>query len=343
MDESKITRMALDKMTAFEHLELVFSPGVNVFIGANGTGKTHILKLLYCACDVTKTDQLFTEKLIRVFLPYNRNLGRLVNRKKGSFAAKIEIYRTGDKLASGFSNHTKRPSPQDVNGNLSWNRQRMECAYIPAKDMLANAPGFRSLYAARDIHFEEIYADIIDRAYRPLLRGPMDQPRKKLLQLIERCVDGKVETKEQEFFLRNRQGNLEFTLLAEGLRKLALLWLLIQNGSLLEGSFLFWDEPEANLNPKMMKTVVEILLELQRLGVQVFLATHDYVLLKEFDLQSTQKDSVMYHALYRDQTCRAITLDSTEDYLSIHPNAIADTFQDLYDREVERSIRGVRR
>ena len=36
--------------------------------------------------------------------------------------------------------------------------------YIPSKDMLANAPGFRSLYAAREVHFEETYRDILDRA-----------------------------------------------------------------------------------------------------------------------------------------------------------------------------------
>ena len=44
---------------------------------------------------------------------------------------------------------------------------------------------------------------------------------------------------------------IEFTLLAEGLRKLGLLWLLIRNGSLKPGAVLFWDEPETNLNPKL--------------------------------------------------------------------------------------------
>jgi len=62
----------------------------------------------------------------------------------------------------------------------------------------------------------------------------------------------------QEFFLKNKQGELEFTLVAEGYRKLGLLWLLIQNGSLLNGSVLFWDEPETNLNPKLLETVVRI-------------------------------------------------------------------------------------
>ena len=39
----------------------------------------------------------------------------------------------------------------------------------------------------------------------------------------------------EEFFLSGEQGEIEFTLLAEGLRKLGLLWLLIRNGSLKTG------------------------------------------------------------------------------------------------------------
>jgi len=98
-------------------------------------------------------------------------------------------------------------------------------------------------------------------------------------------MDGKVVLREEGFFLRNKQGNLEFTLLAEGMRKLCLLWLLVQNETLLHDSVLFWDEPETNLNPKQFGVLIEIFLELQCLGVQVFLATHDYVILKELDLR----------------------------------------------------------
>jgi ABC-type multidrug transport system ATPase subunit len=52
--------------------------------------------------------------------------------------------------------------------------------------------------------------------------------------------------------------------------------LLIQNGTLLNGSVLFWDEPETNLNPKLFGPLIEILLQLQHSGVQIFISTHDY-------------------------------------------------------------------
>ena len=131
---------------------------------------------------------------------------------------------------------------------------------------------------------------------------------------------------------------MEFTLLAEGLRKLGLLWLLIQNGTLTAGSVLFWDEPETNLNPKLFGSVVDILLELQRQGVQIFLATHDYLILKQLDLQSTSEDEVAYHALHRDDR-GDLVCNTTDSYLAIDPNAIAEAFSDVYDLEIQRSLR----
>jgi hypothetical protein len=233
---------------------------------------------------------------------------------------------------------TWKKTPQ-ASGKREWQKRRIECAYIPVKEMLAHAPGFRSLYSAKEIHFEETYADIIDRAYRPIPRGPASVERKRFLQILEKCMMGKAVVKNEEFFLKNRQGNLEFSLLAEGMRKLALLAILIRNETLLGGSVLFWDEPEANLNPKMVKTVVEILLELQRMGVQVFLATHDYVVLKEFDLQSKDTDSLRFHSLFRDPPEGGPILSSSSDkYAGIHNNAIAETFSDLYDRDIQRAL-----
>ncbi len=334
-----LTKLHCDKFTAFDKITLNFSPGINVFVGANGTGKTHLMKIAYAACDITKTKMDFAEKLSRVFLPSGRALGRLVKRHKTSSRGIVEVYRADCKLRVAFSNHAEKAEAAAMNSKSEWMSRPMESVYIPVKEMLSNAPGFRSLYNQREIHFEEIYADILDRAYRPSLRGPMDKARKDLLSKLQKAIDGKVVVKEEEFFLNNKQGNLEFTLLAEGMRKLGLLWLLIQNGTLLAGSTLFWDEPETNLNPKMFGVLMEIILELQRSGIQVFMATHDYVILKELDLRKKETDKIVYHSLYADDTGKIQCQPATR-YLDIHPNAIAQTFADLYDREVKRTMEG---
>jgi len=331
-----LTRVKLQSFTTFSDLDLPLSPGLNVFVGENSTGKTHLLKVCYAACYVSSKPGIsFAEKLARVFLAQKRALGRLARRQEGSSKWVAEVHRNDMELRASFSIEgnsvcSSTPGP--------WSEQPMKSVYIPVKDMLANAPGFRSLYEEREIHFEEVYVDILSKASLPILRGPMDSLRKALLKELQNKIGGKVEIKNEEFFLQNSQGSLEFTLLAEGLRKLGLLWVLIQNGTLQSGSALFWDEPETNLNPRLLGTVIEILLQLQRTGVQIFLATHNYVILKEIDLRMESNDKVAFHSLYKNEKDE-IACHTTQTYLDIHPNAIAQTFTDLYDREIERSFR----
>ena len=47
--KNKIQRLELENFTCFAKAEMDFSSGINVFIGENGTGKTHVLKVLYAS------------------------------------------------------------------------------------------------------------------------------------------------------------------------------------------------------------------------------------------------------------------------------------------------------
>jgi len=330
--------------TAFDKLDLKFSPGVNILIGENAIGKTHILKAAYASCDITKTKGKFAEKLNNVFYPSGKQIGRLIKRSFVSMSGWVEIVRKIDEknvaIKLSFTNHTVEPDKAVLTGSAKmWMDHPIEAAYIPVKDMTSNAPGSRSLYDEREIHFEEIYVDIIRKAFMPFLKGPTGKQRKTLLDILQAAISGRVIIKNEEFFLRNEEGELEFTLLAEGYRKLGLLWVLLQNGTLLNGSVLFWDEPETNLNPKLMQAVVGVLLELQRLGVQIFLATHDYVLLKEFDLQMQEMDNIRFHSLFRNNEGK-IEASSAGSYLEIHPNVINDTFGNIVTRDIQKSMKG---
>ena len=328
-----LSKVKLERFTAFEDLTVEFSPGINAFIGANGTGKTHLMKVCYAACDAFRAHDIFRDELLGAFLPSGRWLGRLV--KQPAMSASVAVYADDREVSIVFD--ARRTSTRTHAG------LPIASAYIPAKEMLANAPGFLSLYAAREVHFEEVYQDILHRAYLPPLRGPLPAPRQGVLDNLQKAIGGEIVLEGEEFFLNGQQGKIEFTLLAEGIRKLGLLWLLIRNGSLSSGSALFWDEPETNLNPKLYGIVIKTLLELQRSGVQVFLATHDYVILKELDLQMTGEHDVAFHSLYRDEETGEIACHTANRYLDIHPNAIAETFTDLYDREIERSFGGILR
>ena len=342
-----ITKIKFDKFTVFDQLEIKCSPNINIFIGRNGTGKTHILKTIYAACDVIKSKKNLAQKVTDVFLPSKGYIGRLVKRSNSSGFGSVEIFRKIEKnkeikIRLSISNHMKSHDKATVSGSTKrWFEYSLESVYIPVKEMLSNAPGFRSLYSSRQISFDATYADIIDRALLPLLKGPPDKNRKKILHILQNEMKGKITTDNEEFFLRNKQGKMEFSLLAEGFRKLGLVWILVQNGTLLNRSVLFWDEPEANLNPQLLKTIVKILLELQRMGVQIFIATHDYILLKEFDLQAMKPDKILFHSLFKNDQTEEIEIRSTPNYLEINPNSIDDAYANLIDEEISKSMGGL--
>ena len=121
-----------------------------------------------------------------------------------------------------------------------------------------------------------------------------------ILEKISDVIHGIVIQEDDSFYVMKKDGRkIDFSLEAEGLRKLGLIWKLIRNGLLESGTVLLWDEPEANLNPELYPLVAEILLELQKNGVQIFVATHSYNFAKYLEIRRTKKEQVMFHNLYQ--------------------------------------------
>lgn len=124
-----------------------------------------------------------------------------------------------------------------------------------------------------------------------------------ILKKISKVIDGTIIIEDDTFYVLKTDGRkLDFSLEAEGLRKLGLLWKLIRNGLLEKDTILLWDEPEANLNPELFPLIIDILLELEAVGVQIFVATHSYNLAKYFEIRRDKESQVLYHNLYRAST-----------------------------------------
>ena len=122
----------------------------------------------------------------------------------------------------------------------------------------------------------------------------------KILEKISKVIGGTIVVEDDIFYVIKEDGRkVDFSLEAEGLRKLGLLWKLIRNGLLEKGTILLWDEPEANLNPELFPLIVDILLELEEAGIQIFIATHSYNLAKYFEIRRKKEEQVLYHNLYR--------------------------------------------
>jgi hypothetical protein len=122
---------------------------------------------------------------------------------------------------------------------------------------------------------------------------------------------------------------------ASGVRKFGLLWLLIKYHliELSRGSILFWDEPENSLNPELIPTLVDILLELQKGGVQIFIATHSYDVARWFELNKKTENSLRYFNLRK--TGSGITADVADDYVSLPNSLIEDAGNMLLRRVTE--------
>ncbi|WP_419149210.1 AAA family ATPase [Pseudoalteromonas 'SMAR'] len=319
----------LENFGAFKEAKLSFSQGINVFIGENGTGKTHLMKLVYCMQQQSSSSGL-QQKLINVFRPSLGQVSRLVRRKKGSTHAKIILRDTSGNSKRLEFNNTRHKS-FELTGSLD---ASSDPVFIPVKEVLSFAPGFISLYDKYELSFEEIYYDIIKQAYLPARKGMPLKDEAPILELIRKTVGGKVSISGDEFQLKSGNSKLEMSLVAEGHRKLALIWQLIHNGSMFSNNTLFWDEPEANLNPSLMQYVAKILVMLAERGVQIFLATHNYAFLKELDF--AQANNISYFAL--EKTSDGVEPHAFSKYDSVTPNKIADEYLRLYDLEVINSL-----
>jgi len=110
-------------------------------------------------------------------------------------------------------------------------------------------------------------------------------------------------------------------LVAEGLRKLGMLSRLIATGSLVDKGYLFWDEPEANLNPKLIKEVAKTILAICSSGIQTFIATHSLFLLREIEIQlkinSEKPLGTKYFGLSRDDGELTVEQSSKLDDIKI--------------------------
>jgi len=348
-----IENLNLKNFTVFDSLDVRFSPKITIIIGENGTGKTHLLKAVYSLCaanrafkdkaDTNKEDleRAVTEKLENTLMPFGTKLGKL-HRYGAQENAAIKAEFTQDKkLALSFRNNSKTVSFQENTGYVD---HPYNPVFFPTKEVLSFMEGFVSLYNEYRLSFDVTYYDIISRLdLPPAQEDKLTEKSKWAMAQIESVIGGK--------FIFHGGGRVTFqaagieysaNAVAEGFRKAGMLSRLLETRTIQPGLTgpLLWDEPEANMNPKMMKLLVEILLELSRNGQQIILATHDYVLLKWFDLlmDKGKDDHIKFISLFHENGSGKVTSQSADDYQTLNQNAISSVFSELYDADIDKSF-----
>ena len=392
-----IAKLELENFTAFEKLNLSLSPRVNVIIGSNGTGKTHLLKAIYGLSLIA--DGKFPErsedgfaatasgKFLRIFATDDDKVGMLAS-KGAKGPTKLRSVNSDDFSANVAFNG--RSQYLEVASTHAASKSGYKPVYIPTKEVLSLVRGIRHPghdRATVEMIFDDSYLDLAELLVQPGFDEKTSDfradPRsynvvRKLVDLVggryclqndggfhfqpgqyEEIAKAKTDpsrsdsqtarayqdSKRTRF--RSKDGaRFPTAMTAEGYRKIGVLHRLLSNGSINPGESgaLLWDEPEANLNPRLMKELVQVLLELSRNGQQIILATHDYVLLKWLDLlmdKVGKEDHVRFHVLQRQSGNDSISIYSTDEYEQLVTTGISRTFGELYEAEIERSLKGI--
>ena len=347
--------MVLDSLevknfTVFPDAKLRFAGGLNVIVGENGLGKTHLLKLSYAVMAVSAEEgrkpngrqptkallrTRLAEKLVGVFRP--ERLGRLARRQKGHSRCEVTLTFNERETSIGFSFSTASKSEVEVEHPPSAWRDRAP-VFLPTGELLTIYPGFVSLYETHHLEFDEMWRDTCLLLGSPTVKGQRASKAAELLEPLEAQIGGRVVLERNgRFYLRPSgtygANDMEMPLVAEGWRKIAMLARLITTGSLYNGGCLFWDEPESNLNPKLIREVARAILRLCQAGVQVFVATHSLFLLREFE--------VLLHREFADVEQRCFALRRGDDGVEVSQ---VDQIGDadpliLLDEDLEQSDR----
>lgn len=348
----KVNKLSMKNFMIFNELEAEFSPNINVISGENSTGKTAMIKILY-AClksyshassskgELTKEkiESILVEKLQGVFRPDKDAVGRLVSRKQGSNRAEINIV-TNDKFnfQIGFGNRQEKHV--DIVNDRFPRNVAISPVYLPPKEIISSTENFVSLYNDYHIAFEETYYDLARLLERPLRKGPNTNEQNAVMRSFEEIVNGSIVQRDKTFYLKVKgAGEFEMGLVSEGYRKLSTVMYLILSGSLSKDAILFWDEPETNMNPNMIKPMVDAVIELAKMGVQVFVTTHDYFVQQCFNMaaiyQNQEKGGLKYNFMSLYKTENGVACESADCLSELEHNTIMEEFDKLYDREQE--------
>lgn len=301
-----IRKLVVEGFTVFpQKVSFDFVPGINIVVGGNDSGKSHLMKLCYALCKWSEKSPrrefpetwAEEERLRRHFLRVfgTQELGALTSRRVSAESALIRASLQGEKvplgsaeLACSFGAHHEE---EGLHISVMPQRFLQENAlFMPPREVLSLFPCY--------IQVGKRYPDLLDATSWDLCRAlesegdphaPLPEAFRRVVRLIEALLQGRLMRSNARFMLRRgKEEPIELSLVAEGFKRLGTLGLLLVNGSIRPGSALFWDEPEMNLNAAHLPLLCGIMLGLCEAGVQLMLTTHSLFLLRELTIRLSE-------------------------------------------------------
>lgn len=309
---------------------------INLLIGKNGTGKTYLLKTLYASVktielyrrgqEIRNEKEILSDKMYWTFqtLP----LGNIV--KKGQSTVSFQIISDkGEVFDYSFGSSTTKQIQTLTNTFAP--RPNVNSIFIPSKEILSLREiitDSRNRYS--EFGYDDTYVDLAN-ALAPTTKGRNYLAFSEARQSLENLIGGKLEydLERKEWNFKKGKNKFSISITSEGIKKLSILDLLLGNHYLTNKSVIIIDEIEANLHPSMIEKFLEILVMLSDAGIQFFISTHSYFVIKNLYIMAHQ------HKIHIPTFSFEFNEIKQSDLLKEMPeNSIIDESINIYKREL---------
>ena len=294
-----IHRIKMSNFGPIASLEADGLKNLNLIIGRNGNGKTFLLKALYAATKVTEQykrgkeqrtfAELLQDKLYWTFQP--EKIGDLVRRGENRLEMDMDMMvgkRLG-KVSFGFGPSTSKTILAPVN---TVETTDVNSIFLPAKEIVSLQEIIKESRSEKynAFGFDDTYYDLA-MALTPTTKGKNYKAFASAREELNKTIRGRIEydkDKKEWIFKDNANRTYAIGMTAEGVKKVAVLDALLGNHYLSRDSVVFIDEPEANLHPELISKFMDIIYTLSEIGIQFFIATHSYFVIKKMYLLAHQ-------------------------------------------------------
>lgn len=336
-----ITKLEIENFGPLEEVALKKPGPINLVIGGNGSGKTFLLKSLYSAMrtleeykrgdDQRNAAEILAEKLYWTFQA--EKIGDLAS--KGAAAnLSFRLWVNGDEFCYSFGKDTTKIISSLENQVPP---RASNSIFLPAKEVLSlHNIILKSRETDKVFGFDDTYLDLA-RALRQSGKGGWNfEAFAKSRQDLEDMLRGRVEYDDGAGNWQYKEGKYRFPLgvTAEGVKKIAILDTLLSNRYLDLQSIVFVDEPESALHPEAISNLLDIVAVLAEEGMQFFLASHSYFVVKKLFLIAQEKGMSIPVLSADDGGWHSAELKEGMPDNKI----IAESIQ-LYEKEVNLSLR----
>ncbi|KLI35271.1 hypothetical protein SZ50_04150 [Brachyspira hyodysenteriae] len=331
-----IKDFAIHNYRQFKNAKFDNFANINLFVGENDTGKTTILKFLYCISNELKNSVGKKMRTCNIY-QYINNIYIINKFQFGvSYAENNKLKKLylfdNDKI--DFMSSISNSKNEIINSNDNINNYNYDYKplFIPAKEILSIMNAIIYLKNQNiESGFDDSYTDII---YEILARKNIDE--KELLNVFKNKYDFyngniRIDKNTNAVNYYKNDGNIyNINVTAEGIKKLGIFEVLHNTGNLTKKSILFIDEPENSLHPKMVRELMRFLVDISKEGVQIFMASHNSFVLNQLS-NIAIKDNYPINVYFFIKEDDYTKIDGAYDLSREFPdNSISDEAYDIF-------------